>query len=64
VSYAISGLIDWRLALLFVIGGAAGGACGIWLGGRLAERKRALTLVFSAIVIAAGAYVVGAAILT
>ena len=64
VSYAVSGLVDWRLALLFVIGGAAGGACGIWLGARLADRKRALTLMFSAIVIAAGVYVVGAAILS
>jgi uncharacterized membrane protein YfcA len=63
VSYAVSGLVDWRLAVLFVIGGAAGGALGIWLGGRLAERKRALTLVFSAVVIAVGIYVVGAAIL-
>jgi uncharacterized membrane protein YfcA len=63
VSYAVSGLVDWRLAALFVIGGAAGGVLGIWLGARLAERKRALTLVFSAIVIAVGVYVVGAAIL-
>jgi hypothetical protein len=63
VSYAASGLVDWRLALLFVIGGAAGGACGIWLCARLADRKRALTLVFSAIVIAAGVFVAGAAIL-
>jgi uncharacterized membrane protein YfcA len=64
VSYAVSGLVDWRLAALFVIGGAAGGALGIWLGARLAERKRALTLVFSAVVIAVGAYVVGTAILS
>jgi uncharacterized membrane protein YfcA len=55
--------VDWRLAVLFLIGGGAGGALGIWLGGRLAVRKRALTLVFSAIVITVGVYVVGAAIL-
>jgi uncharacterized membrane protein YfcA len=64
VSYAISGLVDWRLAVLFVIGGAAGGACGLWLGERLAAGKRGLSLVFSAIVIAVGVYVVSAAILT
>jgi uncharacterized protein len=64
VSYALSGLVDWRLAVLFVIGGAGGGVLGIWLGARLAARKRALSLVFSAIVIAVGLYVVGAAILT
>jgi len=64
VSYALSGLVDWRLAVLFVIGGAAGGALGIWLGARLTERKRALSLVFSAIIITVGVYVVSAAILT
>jgi uncharacterized membrane protein YfcA len=64
VSYAVSGLVDWRLAVLFVIGGAAGGACGLWLGVRLAAGKRGLSLVFSAIVIAVGVYVVSAAILT
>jgi uncharacterized membrane protein YfcA len=64
VSYALSGLVDWRLAALFVIGGAAGGVLGTWLVARLAARKRALSLVFSAVVIAAGIYVVGAAILT
>ena len=64
VSYAASGLVDWRLAVLFVIGGAAGGGLGIGLGARLAGRKRALSLVFSAITIAVGVYVVGAATLT
>jgi uncharacterized membrane protein YfcA len=64
VSYALSGLVDWRLAVLFVIGGAAGGVLGIGLGARLTKRKRALSLVFSAIVITAGVYVVSAAILT
>ncbi len=62
VSYALSGLVDWRLAALFVIGGAAGGALGLGLGARLAARKRALTLVFSAVVIAVGVYVISAAI--
>jgi uncharacterized membrane protein YfcA len=64
VSYAVAGLVDWRLAVLFVIGGAAGGVLGIWLGARLAARKRALSLVFSAIVITVGVYVVGAAFLS
>jgi uncharacterized membrane protein YfcA len=63
VSYAVSGLVDWRLAILFVIGGAAGGFLGIRLGARLIAGKRALSLVFSAAVIAAGLYVVGAAVL-
>jgi uncharacterized membrane protein YfcA len=63
VSYALSGLVDWRLAALFVIGGAIGGALGIALCARLTLRKRALSLVFSAIIIAVGIYVVSAALL-
>ena len=31
-SYALSGLVDWRLAGLFVLGGAIGGLIGIALG--------------------------------
>ena len=61
VSYAASGLVDWGLAAWFVVGGAAGGVPGIWLGTRLAAHKRALSIVFSSIVIAVGLYVVGRA---
>ena len=32
-NYALSGLIDWRIAALFVAGGLAGGALGVKLGG-------------------------------
>jgi hypothetical protein len=64
VSYALSGLVDWRLAVLFVIGGAAGGVLGIWLGAHLSGHKRALSLVFSAIVITVGVSVVSATVLT
>jgi hypothetical protein len=57
-SYSLSGLVDWRLALLFVIGGALGGLLGIGLGRRLSRHKRALSLAFSAIVITVGLYVI------
>lgn len=57
-SYAASGLVDWGLALLFVLGGALGGLVGIRLAHRLAGHKYALTRVFSGIVIAVGIYVV------
>ncbi len=63
VSYALSGLVDWRLALLFVIGGAAGGVLGNSLCARLTPRKRALSLVFSAVVIVVGIYVIAATVL-
>jgi uncharacterized protein len=57
-SYGLSGLVDWRIAGLFVLGGALGGLAGIALGKVLSGRKRALSLVFSGVVIAVGLYVV------
>jgi uncharacterized membrane protein YfcA len=57
-SYAFSGYVDWRIAALFVIGGAIGGLIGLLLGKRLAGYKRALSLTFSGIVVAVGLYVI------
>jgi uncharacterized protein len=56
--YAFSGLTDWRLVLLFVIGGLAGGLAGSRLATLLAARRRALSLLFAAVVAAVGAYVI------
>jgi uncharacterized membrane protein YfcA len=56
--YALSGLIDWRLVLLFVGGSLAGGLAGSRLAARLAKRKRALSLIFAAVVAAVGLYVI------
>ena len=56
-SYAASGLVDWPLAGLFVLGGAAGGLGGIALARRLSSYKHALSRTFSAIVVAVGLYV-------
>ena len=53
-SYAWSGLVDWPLAGLFVIGGLF----GTRLARHLAGHKNALTRTFSGIVIAVGLYVV------
>jgi hypothetical protein len=58
-SYAASGLIDWPLAGLFILGGAAGGLLGIRLAHHLSGYKHALTLTFSGVVIAVGLYVIG-----
>ena len=57
-SYAASGLVDWRVAGLFIIGGAAGSIAGIALARHLAARKQTLTILFSAIVVIVGLYVV------
>jgi uncharacterized protein len=57
-NYALSGLIDWRLVLLFVGGSIAGGLTGGRLATRLAARKRALSLLFAGVVAAVGVYVI------
>jgi hypothetical protein len=56
-SYAISGLVDWPLTGLLLIGGAAGTIAGTALGGRLGQRKGLLERGFAALVIAVGVYV-------
>lgn len=63
-SYAASGLVDWPVAMLFVLGGAAGGFLGVRLAGKLAVRRRALALVFSGVVAIVGVYMVARGIAT
>lgn len=57
-SYAVSGMIDWPIASLFVLGGLVGGIVGVAFGKALAAKKRALNLTFSGLVILVGLYVV------
>ena len=57
-SYAWSGLVDWPLALLFIVGGALGGLLGTRLAHHLSGHKHALSLTFSGIVIVVGIYVI------
>ena len=54
VSYALSGFVDWPMALVFIIGSSLGGFIGIRLATKLAPRRRALTFIFSGVVIAVG----------
>ena len=63
-SYAISGLIDWTIAALFIGGGVGGGLAGVASGHVLARRKRALGLVFATVVVAVGIYVLAQGVAT
>jgi hypothetical protein len=63
-SYAVSGLVDWPLAGLFIAGGALGGLAGIKLSTRLAGHKHALTRTFSGVVVAVGLYVIARSIVS
>jgi uncharacterized membrane protein YfcA len=56
INYALSGLIEWAIALLFVAGGVAGGYVGMRAAASLAANRRRLTFVFAGIVFAVATY--------
>jgi uncharacterized membrane protein YfcA len=51
-SYAASGLVDWRIAALFVAGGAAGSLGGAAAARRLDTRRAVLSRLFAAMLVA------------
>ncbi len=55
VNYAFSGLVDWGLAVAFILGGIAGGMAGTVLARRLSG-KGALTSVFAGLIFVVAAY--------
>lgn len=57
VSYATAGMVDWRTAAFFILGGIAGGWLGVRLSGRLAAERALLTRVFAGMVFLVAAYV-------
>jgi uncharacterized protein len=56
-SYALSGLVIWKVAGLFVLGGLAGGLFGQRMGTMLAGRKSALTRIFAGFIFVTAAYI-------
>jgi uncharacterized membrane protein YfcA len=56
-SYAMAGLIDWRIALVFIVGGVAGGLGGMALGRRLAQQKGTLGILLASLIVLVGVYV-------
>jgi len=55
-NYAFSGLIDWPLALLFIVGGLGGSVAGTRLARRLGAQTGQLTIVFAALIFTVAAY--------
>ncbi|UEM19137.1 sulfite exporter TauE/SafE family protein [Skermanella mucosa] len=55
-NYAVSGLVDWTIAALFIAGGLAGGFAGLKAAVRLSTRKGALTRIFAGVMFAVAAY--------
>lgn len=56
-SYGLSGLIDWRIAAFFIVGGIAGGSVGMALGRSIAQHKGLLQRLFAALVFGVAGYV-------
>ena len=57
-TYALAGLVDLRIAAVFVAGGIIGGLVGVKLSVRLAAQRGTLTRVFATIVIAVALFVI------
>jgi uncharacterized membrane protein YfcA len=57
-SYASSGLIDWPLAALVIVGGVVGSIAGSRLNASLASRRNLLNRIFGIGVIAVGVTIV------
>jgi uncharacterized protein len=55
-SYALDGLVDWRIAGLFILGGFGGGLFGASLGARIAKERGLVQKVFAGVVFATAAY--------
>jgi uncharacterized membrane protein YfcA len=56
-SYAVSGLVDWTLAGVFIAGGIAGGILGAHLVRRLAGWRGALNTILAAVISSAAMYI-------
>jgi uncharacterized membrane protein YfcA len=55
-SYALDGLVDWRIAGLFIGGGLIGGAIGASFASHLSKQRGALQRVFAGVVFVVAAY--------
>jgi uncharacterized membrane protein YfcA len=56
-TYAIAGLVDWRVAVVFVMGGITGGLAGVKLSVRLSEKHGVLSKIFAAAVVLVATFV-------
>jgi uncharacterized protein len=56
-NYALSGLVDWRIAAYFIGGGFIGGLVGSLLGHRLGRKKSMLAILFATLVVVIGSYI-------
>lgn len=58
-NYAVSGMMDWTLAALFIGGGVVGGWIGARSAERLARHRGALNAVFATLIVTVALYTLG-----
>jgi uncharacterized protein len=56
MNYAVSGLVEWPIALLFIAGGIAGGWIGARLAKRLSAQRQTLTRVLGCMLVVVAVY--------
>lgn len=57
ITYALSGLVNWLIAVEYIAGGIVGGLVGARLATRLGARKKTLTFIFAGVVLAVAVYI-------
>ncbi len=55
-NYAVSGMLDWQIAALFIAGSVAGGMLGARAAQHLAARRGILNTLFAAMILTVAAY--------
>jgi thioredoxin 2 len=58
-NYALSGLIDWTIAFLFIAGGLFGGMFGMRVAINLSKQRRMLTSIFAGVIFVVAIYMLG-----
>ncbi len=56
LNYAVSGFVDWRLAIVFIAGGVVGGLIGGRIAKTLGERRGALNTIFAGVIFVVAIY--------
>jgi uncharacterized membrane protein YfcA len=57
ITYAVAGLVNWRVAVVFVLGGIVGGLLGVRLSAQLSQQRGALSRTFAVVVVFVAVFV-------
>jgi len=63
LNYAVSGLVDWPIALEFIAGGVAGGWLGMLGAQNLSKKRGALSILFAAVIMAVAVFMLAKSLL-